>query len=138
MPKRTIAVLTVLMLGVVGCSGKYKPGGDTAAATGPEAETAGETGASADCVDQTGGDATITILGFAYDVTCLTVSASNGITIVNEDPSAHSFTVEGGVIDETLDAGQTAKVRSLSELEPGTYSFNCRFHPPMVGTIVVE
>ena len=109
MPKRTIAVLAVLMLGVVGAASKYKPGGDTAAATGPEAETAGETGASADCVDQTGGDATITISGFAYDVTCLTVSASNGITIVNEDPSAHSFTVEGGVIDETLDAGQTAK-----------------------------
>ena len=89
-------------------------------------------------MDQTGGDATITISGFAYDVTCLTVSASNGITIVNEDPSAHSFTVEGGVIDETLDAGQTATVRSFSELEPGTLSFNCRFHPPMVGTIVVE
>ena len=128
MPKRTIAVLAVLMLGVVRCSSKYKPGGDTAAATGPEAETAGETGASADCVDQTGGDATITISGFAYDVTCLTVSASNGITIVNEDPSAHSFTVEGGVIDETLDAGQTA-VKSFSELEPGTYSFNHRFIP---------
>lgn len=134
------AVLAVLMLVVVACSGKYKPGGDAAAA-GPGTETgaAGETaGASADCIDQTGGDATITISGFAYDTACLRVSASNGVTIVNEDQSAHSFSVEGGVIDQTVDAGQTAKVKSLAALAPGTYSFNCRFHPPMVGTLVVE
>ncbi|HET9724080.1 MAG TPA: cupredoxin domain-containing protein [Actinomycetota bacterium] len=139
MRKTMIAVLTVLLLGTAACSGKYKPGSDTAAADqGTQTGAAGETGATADCVDQTGGDATITISGFAYDVTCLKVSASNGITIVNEDPSAHSFSVEGGIVDEVVDSGQTAKVKSLSDLAPGTYSFNCRFHPPMVGTLIVE
>ena len=139
MRKTTIAVLAVLMLGVVACSGKYKPGaGATAANPGAETGAAGETGAPADCADQTDGDATITISGFTYDVTCLKVSASNGITIVNEDQSAHSFSVEGGRVDETLDAGATVSVKSLSALEPGTYAFNCRFHPPMKGTLVVE
>lgn len=139
MRKTTIALLAVLMLGVVACSGRYKPSDDTAGAN-PDAETGAtaETGASADCVDQTGGEATITISDFAYDVTCLTVSAANGITIVNRDQSAHSFSVQGGIVDETVDTGQTVKVKSLSAIEPGTYSFNCRFHPPMTGTLVVE
>ena len=66
------------------------------------------------------------------------MSATNGMTIVNQDNSAHSFSVEGGAIDETLDVGDTAKVKSLSALAPGTYSFNCRFHPPMTGTLIVE
>ncbi len=138
MRKTVIALVALLVLGLAACSGKYKP--DNASEPGATGVTgpAGETGAPADCVDQTGGDATITISGYTYDPTCLRVSASGGLTIVNEDPSAHSFSVEGGLIDETLDIGDTAKVRSLSSLAPGTYQFNCRFHPPMVGTLVVE
>ncbi|HSD49132.1 MAG TPA: cupredoxin domain-containing protein [Actinomycetota bacterium] len=139
MRKTVSAVLVILVLGTAACSGKYKPGSDSAAADqGTQTGAAGETGAPADCDDQTGGDATITISGYAYDPKCLRVSASNGITIVNEDPSAHSFSVEGGVVDITIDAGQTGKVKSLSDLAPGTYSFNCHFHPPMVGTLIVE
>jgi len=136
MRKMLIALVVLLALGLMACSGKYKPdstGGSGAGDTGPT----GETGVSADCVDQTGGDATITISGYAYDPTCLRVSASGSLTIVNEDPSAHSFSLEGGTIDETLDIGDTVKIK-LSDLSPGTYQFNCRFHPPMVGTLIVE
>lgn len=140
MRKTAIALVALLALGVVACSGKYKPdstaggGGGTTTETGP----AGETGVPADCEDQTGGDATITISGYAYDPTCLRVSASGKLTIVNEDPSAHSFSVEGGVIDETLDVGDTVTVKSLADIPPGSYSFNCKFHPPMTGTLIVE
>ncbi|HEX5950942.1 MAG TPA: cupredoxin domain-containing protein [Actinomycetota bacterium] len=141
MRKTMIALVVLLALGLAACSGRYKPDGTAGgAAAGTETGAQGETGATtADCVDQTGGDATISISGFAYDANCLTVSAANGITIVNEDRSAHSFSVEGGIVDETLEAGQTVTVKSLSDLEPGkTYAFNCRFHPPMTGSLVVE
>lgn len=138
MRKVLITLVALLVLGLVACSGKYKPDNSSEpGATGDTGPT-GQTGTAADCVDQTGGEATITISGYAYDPTCLRVSASGSLTIVNEDPSAHSFSVAGGLIDETLDIGDTVKIKSLSELAPGTYAFNCRFHPPMVGTLIVE
>jgi len=138
MRKVLITLVALLVLGLVACSGKYKPDNSSEpGATGDTGPT-GQTGTAADCEDQTGGEATITISGYAYDPTCLRVSASGSLTIVNEDPSAHSFSVAGGLIDETLDIGDTVKIKSLSELAPGTYAFNCRFHPPMVGTLIVE
>jgi len=138
MRKVLITLVLLLALGLVACSGKYKP--DNSSEPGATVDTGptGQTGTAADCVDQTGGEATITISGYAYDPTCLRVSASGSLTIVNEDPSAHSFSVAGGLIDETLDIGDRVKIKSLSELAPGTYAFNCRFHPPMVGTLIVE
>ncbi len=138
MRKTVIALVALLLLGLVACSGKYKPGNASEPSAAGNSAPAGNTGAPADCVDQTGGDATITISGYAYDPTCLRVSASGSLTIVNEDPSAHSFSLEGGLIDETLDVGDTVTIKSLSDLAPGTYQFNCRFHPPMVGTLIVE
>jgi plastocyanin len=138
MRKMQIALVLLLALGLMACSGKYKPA-DAAnpGATGDTGPSGATGGVPADCVDQTGGDATITISGYAYDPTCLRVSASSSLTIVNEDPSAHSFSLEGGTVDETLDIGDTVKIK-LADLAPGTYQFNCRFHPPMVGTLIVE
>ncbi len=139
MRKTAIALVALLALGLVGCSGRYKP--DNPAAGGADGET-GATGATggppADCVDQTGGDATLTISGFKFGFACLRVSASGSLTIVNEDQSAHSFTLEGGLIDEVLDSGQTVKVKGLADVAPGEYAFNCRFHAPMHGTLIVE
>ena len=85
----------------------------------------------------------MTISDFTFEYRCLTVSASQGLTIVNEDQSAHTFTVVGtgaeAIIDATLDSGDTYKEKTLSgAIEPGTYNFFCRFHPPMKGTITVQ
>ena len=135
-------LVAVLALGLTACSGKYKPespAGAGGADTTGDSAPAGETGGTpSDCADQTGGAATLTISGFAFEPTCLRVSASGSLTVVNEDQSAHSFTVESLAYDETLDVGDTVEIKSLEDLAPGTYSFNCRFHPPMVGTLVVE
>lgn len=138
MRRTVIALVAVLALGLVACSGKYKP--DTTSDPGVTEETGptGATGLPADCEDQTGGDATITISDYAFQPSCLIVDASASLTIVNEDQSAHSFSVEGGAVDVTLDVGDTAKVKSLAALAPGSYGFNCHFHPGMDGTIVVE
>jgi plastocyanin len=89
-------------------------------------------------VDQTGGPATITMVDFAFDPSCVQVSASESLTLVNEDQSAHHFILESGAIDEIIEGGDTVKVKSLSDIPPGVYSFNCGFHAPMRGTMVVE
>lgn len=136
MRKMAIALVAVLALGVVACSGKYKPqspndGGGTTE-TGPTGTTGG---IPAGCEDQTGGDATITISGFKYP-SCVQVSEGSTVTIVNEDPSAHSFSLDGTDIDETLDVGDSVKVK-LTGIAPGEYHFHCRFHAPMKGTLFI-
>jgi plastocyanin len=78
------------------------------------------------------------MVDFAFDPSCVKVSASEDLTLVNDDTSAHRFVLEGGAIDEVVDIGQTVKVKSLSDVAPGTYAFGCGFHPPMKGTLVVE
>jgi len=135
---RKVLTVTVvaLVLGLTACKG----GADAVAELGlddDEGATGATGGVPADCVDQTGGPATITMADFAFDPTCIQVSASESLTLVNEDQSAHRFVLEGGAIDETIDAGETVKVKSLADIPPGTYSFNCGFHPPMKGTMIV-
>ena len=136
MRKLMTVVVAALLLGLTACKG----GADAAAELGLT-EDGGATGATGavptDCADQTGGPATITMVDFAFDPSCVQVSASESLTLVNEDDSAHRFILEGGAVDETLDAGETVTVKSLSAVPPGTYSFSCGFHPPMKGTLVV-
>jgi plastocyanin len=134
--RRLTMTVVALVLGLTACKG----GADAAAELGLAGDegATGATGVPADCVDQTGGPATITMVDFAFDPSCVKVSASEDLTLVNDDTSAHRFVLEGGAIDEVVDIGQTVKVKSLSDVAPGTYAFGCGFHPPMKGTLVVE
>lgn len=134
---RVAVVVLAVSLALVACTGKYKPEGTAGAVGQPGADaTPAASGPPADCEDQTASAATLEVSGFAFHPTCLRVRAGGTVQIRNEDASAHSFTVSGGAIDETLESGGTHRVR-LGALEPGTYAFNCRFHPPMTGTLIV-
>jgi plastocyanin len=134
--RRLTMTVVALVLGLTACKGSADAAAELGLA-GDEGAT-GATGVPADCVDQTGGPATITMVDFAFDPSCVKVSASEDLTLVNDDTSAHRFVLEGGAIDEVVDIGQTVKVKSLSDVAPGTYAFGCGFHPPMKGTLVVE
>jgi len=138
MRKVTAVAIVALVLGLTACKGGAEAL-EELGLTGDDGAT-GATGGGvpADCVDQTGGSATITTADFAFEPDCVIVSASANLTLVNEDTSAHRFILEGGAIDQVMEAGQTVKVKSLSDIPPGTYSFGCGFHPPMRGTMVVE
>ena len=137
MRRLTIGLISMLTFTLAACGG-----GAGADAGGGATGTTGGTGATGatgvDCVDQTGGPATITISNFTFDPACLKVSASEGLTFVNEDTSAHKFLLEGGGIEVAIEGGATVKVKSLSDIAPGTYSFNCEFHPSMTGTLIVQ
>jgi plastocyanin len=117
--------------------------GDTAAETGATGATSetGETGdASADCADLTGeGDSfTVTIADFTFDPNCFTASASQGITVVNEDDVGHTFTMVGTDINVPIPPGETFNGEPISGMvEPGTYEFVCTIHPQMTGEATV-
>lgn len=135
--RKLMGVMAVaLALGLSACRGAGAVNG--VGATGDDGATGATGGVPADCVDQTGGPATISMVDFAFDPSCVQVSASESLTLVNEDRSAHWFILEGGAVDEVIDAGQTVKVKSLADVAPGTYSFSCGFHAPMKGTMIVE
>jgi plastocyanin len=148
--RKALLVLTAVVGLLPACGGDDEggpttPTGDTAGAaetgaTGATSE-AGATGdASADCVDLTGeGDVfTITIANFTFDPNCFTASASQGITVVNEDDVGHTFTMVGTDINVPIPAGETFNGEPISGVvEPGTYEFVCTIHPQMTGEVTV-
>jgi plastocyanin len=126
MRKTVFVLVAALAMSLTACGGGGGvPGGDTA---------------DPQCVHLTAGDTfTITISDFAFDPSCLTVKATQSISIVNEDSADHTFTISGTQIDVTIPAGQTFNGEAVSGVvEPGTHDFFCRLHPSMTGTITVE
>lgn len=94
-----------------------------------------------DCVDlSTRGDSfTITLRGNKFVPSCFTASASQRLTLVNEDAVLHSFTVEGTPIDVDIEGGQTLDLDPVTgAVEPGTYELICKYHlPGMRGTVTI-
>ena len=92
---RKLVLVAVCALGLTACSSD--DGGGT---TGVETGSTGTT-ENGECADLTGEGATftITISDFAFDPNCFTASASQGISIVNQDVAEHTFTITGTDID---------------------------------------
>src|SRR3990172_1142018 len=134
MRKSMFLMVAVLALTVTACSSD-DGGGATGTETGA---TTGATGG--ECVDLTGEGAvfTITISDFAFVPDCFTASASQGISVVNEDSADHTFTMVGTEIVVPVAAGETFNGEPISGVvEPGTYDFMCTIHPAMTGTVTV-
>lgn len=82
-----------------------------------------------------GTDAAVTISDFAFDPPTLTVAAGTTVTWRNVDDEPHTVTAADRAIDSPpLDGGDRY---SLALTRPGTYTYFCRLHPHMVGTVVV-
>jgi plastocyanin len=141
--RRLVFVLAALTLMLAACSSD--DGGGTTGSTAPTgaaAATGSNVGESGDeeCTDLTGEGPTftITIANFAYDPPCFKASASQGISIVNEDDVDHTFTMTGTQIDVPVAAGETFNGEPIAgAVEPGTYDFMCTIHPEMTGQVTV-
>jgi plastocyanin len=123
---RLVAGLFVLSLVVAACSSDDDGGttGTTGGATG-----ATQTGSGG------GGGTTITIAGFAFDPDTITVSGPTEVTITNEDSATHTFTLDDGSVDETVEPGATETVTIDVSASTG---FHCNIHPQMTGQIEVS
>jgi len=132
---RLVVVLgAVCAPGLTACSSD-----DGGGATGGETGATGTTG-NGDCADLTGEGATFTIMisDFAFDPNCFTASASQGISIENQDAADHTFTITGTDVDVPIAAGQTFNGEPISgAVSPGTYDFLCTLHPTMTGQVTI-
>jgi plastocyanin len=122
-----VAGLFVLSLVVAACSSD-DDGGGTTDTTGGATGTTAETGSS-------GGATTITIAGFAFDPDTITVSRPTEVTVTNDDSTTHTFTLDDGSVDETIEPGATATVTVDVSASTG---FHCKIHPQMTGQIKVS
>jgi plastocyanin len=112
---------------VAGCgSSSKKSDGGGGATTG---------GASSSASTSSTGSA-ITIKNFAYND--LTVAAGTKVTVTNSDSTAHTVTSD----DKTsFDTGSLAGSKSATITAPskaGKYTFYCKFHNYMHGTLTVS
>jgi len=124
---RLVAGLFVLSLVVAACSSD-DGGGGTTDTTGGATGTTAETGSS-------GGGTTITIAGFAFDPDTITVSGPTEVTVTNDDSTTHTFTLDDGSVDQTVEPGATETVTVDVSASTG---FHCNIHPQMTGQIEVS
>jgi plastocyanin len=119
MTRALAALLATVTLAVAGCGGGgEQPASSTTSTTAAE---------SADRVE---------IADFAYAPDAVTVDVGTKLTWANADNAAHTATADDGSFDTgTLKQGESGAV-TLDEA--GTYTYFCRFHPFMQGTVEVR
>jgi plastocyanin len=66
----------------------------------------------------------------------LVIGVNNTVNFVNQDSATHTVTANGGSFDSGNIAAGSAWSHTFSTA--GTYTFHCRYHFWMTGTIVVK
>jgi plastocyanin len=112
------ALVLAAVTGLAACS---SDGGDE-----PATQTTQTGGGPAD------GVVTVTIAGFAFEPSSVVLPAGDTLTIRNEDTAAHTFTMDDGSLDVSLEPGQQV------EVTPETGGpFHCEIHASMTGTLAL-
>jgi plastocyanin len=76
----------------------------------------------------------VQISGFAFAPSTLTVAVGDTITWTNKDMVGHTATAAGVFDTGVIASGTTA---SVTLMKAGTFTYHCKIHPFMTGTIVV-
>lgn len=129
---RIVVISAVLLLLAAACGGGEEGnGGQTPVATGPTGTT-GATGATGEGAAAS----SVRAVNFGFDPSELEVVSGDTLEVRNAATSTpHTFTVLDTEIDVEL-GGMESETITI-ELDPGTYAFECRFHPQMTGTLTV-
>ncbi len=102
------------------------PGGEAAGA--PGAGASARTGAAVPATD-------VSIQGFVFGPSKLSVAPGKAVTWVNTDDSPHQVTITGLPRSQLLMKGQT---HTQTFATAGVYEYVCGLHPAMKGTVEVK
>lgn len=135
---RSLAVMLLAAAALAACDAAQDgdPGGEDEAMVESDAAADSDAAAvtvGAELVDQP--DAEVEMRMFDFRPGEVEIAAGETVEFVNTDETLHTVTSDDDLFDEELD-GSDASVQVTFE-EPGTYSFACRPHPFMTGTITV-
>jgi plastocyanin len=78
----------------------------------------------------------VSISGFAFSPSSLTVSVGDTVTWTNHDAVSHTSTSNTGVWDSGLIGQNDSFMRVFSTA--GAFPYHCTPHPQMTGTITVQ
>jgi spore coat protein A, manganese oxidase len=113
------------------------------ARTGAALEATADSVAQADAVDT----ATIHIVNISqgFDPKILTLAKGGTLFVTNDDPQfTHSFTSDAigadgkPLFDVVLAPGETKEITVVPTLGGGTYTYYCRFHGQMTGSLIID
>lgn len=134
MRKHVLSIVCIAVLAVVlaACSSSTpEPAPAPAPADGTQVQQPG-----ADEQPPPDTTAKVSIMDFAFQPDSLSIAAGVPTKLNNEGAVAHTFTIDGSPVDVEVQPGASESAPT-DELDPGTYSFHCRFHSQMTGTLTV-
>lgn len=76
------------------------------------------------------------IMNFAYDPPTLTINVNDTVIWQNHDNATHSVTFVNGMADSPALANGDSY--SFTFTQPGTFTYGCRFHAGMQGSVIVR
>ena len=79
-------------------------------------------------------DKWVTMFGFEYRPSTVTVEPGDTVTFVNDDEAPHDAVGDGWATELLTQGDSDAVVFSAA----GTYAYTCSIHPDMRGTVVVQ
>ncbi len=82
------------------------------------------------------GSSSVSIAGIAFNPQTITVTAGTTITWTNNDGVSHTVTSDTSLFDSgTISPGGTY---SHTFATTGTFAYHCKFHPGMMGSVIVN
>jgi plastocyanin len=128
---------TLLALFLVAAAAGSGCGEDSGRASAPAATKPVATVTATPAADEVPATAAVTIEGFTYSPTRVTVRRGGKVTWTDEDASNHTVTFDD---DGPEDVGNLREGRSATVTfdERGSYAYICEFHPSMAGTVEVR
>jgi len=132
MRKRTFGTITLALLitlGVAACG--------SSPSTSPSAGLTTMSAASPSGGGSANQSAIASIKGFAFSPDPIAVAVGGTVTWTNNDSTAHTVTFDDAsvVSSSNLDPGATF---SATFPKAGSYTYHCKIHPSMQGTVTVS
>ena len=127
-PRHAVSTLVVIAgtaLLLAGCGGGSSP------------KASANTSAASSQAGAGGGASTVKISNFKFSPSSVTVKQGVGVTVTNQDSTAHTATADDGHSFDTGTLGSGAS-QTISVSKPGSYPYHCSIHSFMHGTLVVN
>lgn len=112
----------ILAVTLAGCGGSSSGGGNAGSAPTQAAS----------------GTATVTIQGFAFHPSTLTVTSGTKVTFVQKDAVPHDVSGQTGASFLNSPALNKDQTYTVTFTKPGTYNYICSIHPRMQGKVIVQ
>lgn len=84
------------------------------------------------------GNASVTILNYAFSPKTLDIASGTTVTWVNRDEEPHSVQNASGTLRLQSGVLQPKQGYSHTFTKPGTYNYRCGIHPYMQGAVIVK